>query len=68
MTVSKLSPGIMCKKSSENSWEAWSVPEFKKTKLEDGRMGHSEEMEPKGKRGSNHLEGCGSHVGEKMIE
>lgn len=37
MTVSKLSPGIMCKKSSENSWEAWSMPEFKKTKLEDGR-------------------------------
>ena len=29
MTVSKLGPGIMCKKSSENSWEAWSMPEFK---------------------------------------
>lgn len=37
-------------------------------KIVHDHLGHSEEMEPKGKRGSNHLEGCGSHVGEKMIE
>lgn len=37
MTVGKLSPRTVCKKSSENRWEAGRTPEFKKKRLEDGK-------------------------------